>query len=67
MDTKCVFEAVTCALVAGRRVAWSCGLAVSAGWPLTLPTGIVLRAPAVHGVSSKVSMQLLLIKEAIIL
>ena len=25
---------------------------VSAGWPLTLPTWIVLRAPAVHGVSS---------------
>ena len=25
---------------------------VSAGWPLTLPTCIVLRAPAVHGVSS---------------
>ena len=24
----------------------------SAGWPLALPTWIVLRAPAVHGVSS---------------
>ena len=24
---------------------------MSAGWPLTLPTWIVLRAPAVHGVS----------------
>ena len=25
---------------------------VSVGWPLILPTWIVLRAPAVHGVSS---------------
>ena len=27
---------------------------VSAGWPLTLPTWKVLRAPAVHGVSSNI-------------